>query len=186
MEKAKRDLQGLKAKLGSSQTLGLSWEAKRLLRLFAQGTTDWQRGEYRKPWKVNYREALERYGLELSKPESATTKTLYWLMFLIQFRGGRDSEKAMKSLNEFWLLARKISPKAVEKLIEDEDWGKEFLVDLDQSLTKIYVGLEEAEKPEDESRVARRFRKDARVMRPRVVGRYEKSWVLMHAEEPKA
>jgi hypothetical protein len=177
MEKAKRDLQGLKAKLGSSHTLQLSWEAKRILRLFAQGTTDWQRGEYRNPWKVNYREALERYGAELSKPENASTKTIYWLMFMIQFRGGRDSEKATKSLNEFWLLARKISPKAVEKLVDDKDWKKEFLADLDESLAKIY---EEAEKPEEESCVARRYRKDARVMRPRVVGRYEKSLVLVH------
>lgn len=178
MEKAKRDLQGLKAKLGSAEAFGLSWEAKRLLRLYAQGLTDWQRGEYRKPWKVNYREALELYGAELSKPENASTKTMYWLMFMIQFRGGKDSEKAGKSLNEFWLLARKISPKAVEELVDDYDWGNEFLADLDQSLAKIYE--EEAEKPEEESCVARRYRKDARVMRPRVVGRYKKSLVLVY------
>ena len=60
------------------------------------------------------------------------------MMFMIKFRGGRDSEKATKSLNEFWLLARKIAPKAVEKLVDDKDWGKEFLTDLDKTLAKIY------------------------------------------------
>jgi len=145
MEKAKRDLAKLKKKLGSAEALGLSWEAKRILLLYAQGMTDWQRGEYRRPWKVNYREALERYGAELSKPESATTKTIYWMMFMIKFRGGRDSEKATRSLNEFWLLARKISPKAVEELVSKYDWGKEFLADLDKSLAKI---VEEAEEDE--------------------------------------
>jgi len=138
MEKAKRDLAKLKKKLGSAEALGLSWEAKRLLRLYAQGMTDWQRGDYRKPWKVNYRKALQQYGVELSKPENVTPKTVYWMMFMIKFRGGRDSEKATKSLNEFWLLARKIAPKAVEKLVDDKDWGKEFLTDLDKTLAKIY------------------------------------------------
>ena len=137
MEKAKRDLQRLKAKLGQAEALGLSWEAKRILRLYAQGMTDWQRGQYRKPWKVNYREAVERYGVELSNPESASTKTIYWLMFMIKFRGGKDSEKATKSLNKFWLLARRISPKAVEKIVGKYDWGQEFLADLDESLAKI-------------------------------------------------
>ena len=138
MEKAKRDLAKLKKKLGSAEALGLSWEAKRLLRLYAQGMTDWQRGDYRKPWKVNYRKALQQYGVELSKPESASTKTVYWMMFMIKFRGGRDSEKATKSLHEFWLLARKIAPKAVEKLVDDKDWGKEYLAGLDKTLAKIY------------------------------------------------
>ena len=138
MEKAKRDLAKLKKKLGSAEALGLSWEAKRLLRLYAQGMTDWQRGDYRKPWKVNYREALQQYGVELSKPENVTTKTVYWMMFMIQFRGGRDSEKATKSVHEFWLLARRISPSAVEKLFIDDDGGKEYLAGLDKTLAKIY------------------------------------------------
>jgi len=138
MEKAKRDLAKLKKKLGSAQSLNLSWEAKRLLRLYAQGTTDWQQGNHRKPWKMNYRKALQQYGAELSKPENVTTKTIYWMMFMTQFRGGKDSKKATKSLNAFWLLARKIAPKAVEKLVDEKDWGKEFLTDLDKSLAKIY------------------------------------------------
>jgi len=67
------------------------------------------------------------------------------MMFMIKFRGGRDSEKATRSLNEFWLLARKISPKAVEELVSKYNWGKEFLADLDKSLAKI---VEEAEEDE--------------------------------------
>jgi hypothetical protein len=145
MEKTKRDLAKLKKKLGSAEALGLSWEAKRILRLYAQGMTDWQRGQYRKPWKVNYREALQQYGVELSNPESATTKTIYWMMFMIKFRGGKDSEKATKSLNKFWLLARRISPKAVEKIVGKYDWGQEFLAVLDSRLAKIYGEAEEDE-----------------------------------------
>ena len=157
MMKVKRDLERLKAKLGSAEAL--SWEAKRILQLYAQGLSDWQRGDYKKPWRVNYREALETYGPEFACSEGPGKKTVYWLMFMIQFRGGADSAEARRGLAEFWLLARRVAPKPMEDLVlkgEKDEEGKQFIKVLDEALTSIFKEGEDAETLEKESRIARR------------------------------
>jgi len=136
MEKTKREIEKLKAKLASSQAPGLSWEAKRLLQLYAQGLSDWQRGEYKKPWKVNYRQALKQYGPEFARPEGPSQTTLYHLLFMTSFRGGKESETARESLDEFWLLARQVAPKAVEELLSGSEEKKEFLEAIDKALAE--------------------------------------------------
>lgn len=141
MEKAKRDLEKLKMKLSSADALGLSWEAKEILKLYAQGYHDWLAPQYRKNWKVLYREAVQQYGAEFASQTEPSEKTLYWMMFMIQFRGGKDSKEANKSLTKFWLLARRIAPENTGKLVikdEDDKEGKEFLTSLDETLKEIY------------------------------------------------
>ena len=158
MERYRREIQSLKAKLGSA--LGLSWEAKEILRLYAKGLTDWQQGEYRKPWRVNYREALKDFGGEYTSPEGPSLKTLWMMQFMIQFHGGRDSERGSRSLTKFWLLARKIAPKQLEKLIvkdERDEEGKQFIKSLDEALADVFGHGEKAEMVEQEARVARRL-----------------------------
>jgi len=54
VEKAKTDIVKLKQKLGSGDALGLSWEAREILKLYAQGYRDWCSPEYRKNWRVFY------------------------------------------------------------------------------------------------------------------------------------
>jgi hypothetical protein len=136
MEKTKREIEKLKAKLASSEAPGLSWEAKRLLQLYAQGLSDWQQGEYRKPWRVNYRQALQDYGPEFASPEGPSQRTLYTMLFMTAFRGGKESERARESVNEFWLLARKVAPKAVEELLSKNEEGREFLKAIDKVLAE--------------------------------------------------
>lgn len=141
MEKAKADVARLKARLGSTSALGLSWEAKTILRLYAQGYHDWCSPEYRKNWRVFYREAIQQFGADFAGDKEPSTKTLYWMSFMIQFRGGRDSEEALISLKKFWLLARRIAPENTAKLVldgPDDEEGKKFLASLDASLRKIY------------------------------------------------
>jgi len=141
VEKAKADIARLKQKLGSVDAFRLSWEAREILRLYAQGYHDWCSPEYRKNWRVLYREAIKQYGAEFAAKEEPSTKTLYWMMFMIKFRGGKDSEEALRSLKKFWLLARRIAPENTAKLVldspDDED-GKRFLASLDAALKKIY------------------------------------------------
>ena len=136
MEEAKRDLERLKAKLPSAEAPGLSWEAKRLLKLYAQGLTDWQQGECRKPWRVNYRQALQDYSPEFASPEGPSQQTLYAMLFMTAFRGGKDSEKARESEAEFWLLARQVAPKAVEELLSTTDERRKFLEAIDKVLAE--------------------------------------------------
>ena len=136
MKKAKKEIERLKAKLASEEAPMLSWEAKRLLRLYAQGLTDWQQGDCRKPWKVNYREALRNYGVKLSNPETLSQHTLYMLGFMTAFRGYPDEKKQWESELEFYLLARQIAPKATEELLSNSEEKKEFLKDIDDVLAR--------------------------------------------------
>jgi hypothetical protein len=136
MEKTKKEIERLKQKLASTMAPGLSWEAKRLLQLYAQGLTDWQEGEDRKPWRVNYRQALQDYGSGFASPEGPSQQTIYWLLFMTSFRGGRDSEKAKKSETEFWLLARQAAPKAVEELLSKTEERRKLLETIDNVLAK--------------------------------------------------
>jgi len=141
VEKAKADIAKLKQKLSDTDAFGLSWEAREILKLYAQGYHDWCSPEYRKNWRIFYREAIRQYGAEFAGKEEPSTKTLYWMMFMIQFRGGRDSEEALRSLKKFWLLARRIAPENTAKLVlddPDDADGKKFLASLDASLKKIY------------------------------------------------
>lgn len=135
-EKIRKDLEKLKVKLGSTKLSGLSLEAKRILQLYAQGYHDWCAPEYRKPWQMSYRQALRDYAPQFSNPEGPSSKTLYQLLFMIQFRGGKDTEKAEESMNEFWLLARQVAPKATEELLSDKDGGREFLAAVDKVLAE--------------------------------------------------
>lgn len=134
MEKIKRDIEKLRTKLKSIGRFPLKPEAKMLLRLYAQGLHDWQQPPYRQPLKKLYMEALEEFGPELS--QDLTSKTLFWLLFIIQFRGGKDSEKAEESLLEAYLLARKIAPKAMEELFSGNEERKAFLKIIDKVLSE--------------------------------------------------
>ena len=130
MEKAKKEMERLKTKLAlnTSKAPELSPEAKRLLQLYAQGLTDWQHPP--KTSITNYQQALQIFGPELSNPENLSRSTLYWLLFITSFRGGKDSEL------EFWLLARQIAPKAVEELLSEPEDKREFLKIIDQALAE--------------------------------------------------
>jgi hypothetical protein len=132
MLKAKKEVERLKQKLASSEAPMLSWEAKRLLQLYAQGLSDWQQDECRKPWKVNYREALRDYGSKFNSAEGLSSSDIYFLLFMTSFRGGKDSEKAEESVNEFWLLARKVAPQAVEQLLSTTEEKRLFLKKLNE------------------------------------------------------
>lgn len=149
MEKAKRDIERLKQKLSSADAFGLSWEAKEILKMYAQGYHDWCAPQYRENWRVSYREAVKQYGAEFASQTGPSEKTLYWMVFMIQFRGGKDSEEASKSLTKFWLLARRIAPENTRKLIiesPDDKEGEEFLASLDESLKEVYRDEEEEDK----------------------------------------
>jgi hypothetical protein len=157
MMNAKRDLERLKAKLGSTEAL--SWEAKRILQLYPQGLSDWQRGDHKMPWRVNYREALETYGPKFARSEGLSRRTVYLLMFMVQFRGGKDSAKASRSLAEFWLLARRVAPKPVDELVlkdENDEEGKRFIKSMDEELARIFKEGERGETIEGGARIARR------------------------------
>lgn len=71
---------------------------------------------------------------------------------MISFKGGKDSETAEESVMEAWVLARKISSKAVEELLAEngvlKKEDKEFLKTLDKlvSLDRQIKELEEATK----------------------------------------
>lgn len=138
MEKARKDIEKLRTKLDKVTRFKLEPEARRLLRLYAEGLHDWEQPPYRRPTKKLYMEALEKFGPELG--EGLTHNRLYWFLFMIQFRGGRDSETAAESVTEAWALARKISPSAVEELIEgsglySKKEKKKFLKDLDELIS---------------------------------------------------
>lgn len=135
MKKA-REIERLKAKLASEKAPMLSWEAKRILKLFAQGLTDWQQPPYRKLWRQNYRQALKDYSAEFSSAEGPSSSTLYFLLFMIAFRGGKDSEKAKDSELEFWLLARQVAPKGVAELLSDSEDKRELLEAIDKVLAE--------------------------------------------------
>ena len=136
IERAKKEIADLKAKLDSAKATGLCWEARRLLQLYAQGLTDWQQGASRKPWRQNYEEALQEYGAELSHPKTLSQKTLYMLGFMIAFRGYPDDKKQWESELEFWLLARKVAPRATEELLSDNEEKRKFLGSIDSVLAE--------------------------------------------------
>jgi len=147
VERAKKEIADLKAKLDSAKDTGLTWEAKRLLQLYAQDLSDWQQGESRKPWRQNYQEALDEYGEALSHPETLSQNTVYMLGFMASFRGYPDREKQWQSELMFWLLACAMAPKACEELIlhkgsehlyseEDLKARRELLNVIDRVLTK--------------------------------------------------
>jgi len=141
LEKLKRDLERLKQELKSPDAFGLSWEAKEILKMYAQGYHDWCAPQYRKPWRVSYHEAIQHYGAEFASQTGPSEETLYWMVFMIQFRGGKDSEKAGKSQSMFWLLARRIAPENTEKLLvegEGDEEGKKFIASLDKLLKEVY------------------------------------------------
>ncbi len=140
MEKAKREIERLKAKLISTKDLQLSPEAKRLLQLYAQGWHDWTAPEYRKgPWQHYFREALKEFGNELK--EGLTPKTLYLLLLMTQFRGEKDNKKAKENPYEAYLLARKAFPKAMEELFSKSEEDKTLLKILDKTLSKPDFGM---------------------------------------------
>jgi hypothetical protein len=91
MEKAKRELSKLKAQFASAKTPELSWEAKKLLQLYAQGLTDWQHPP--KTWITNYHQALQVFGPEFSNPKGPSSRTVYWLLFMISFREARTAKR---------------------------------------------------------------------------------------------
>jgi hypothetical protein len=59
------------------------------------------------------------------------------MLFMTAFRGGKESERARESVNEFWLLARKVAPKAVEELLSGSEEKREYLAAIDKALTKL-------------------------------------------------
>lgn len=136
IRKAKKEIADLKAKLNSVRVPGLSEEANRLLVLYAQGLSDWQDRANKKPWCQNYQEVLQEYGAELSRPGGCSSQTLWWLLFMTQFRGGKDSEKARESCLEFWLLARQAAPKATEELLSETEDNRELLKAIDRVLAE--------------------------------------------------
>ena len=160
IQKAKKEIKDLKAKLDSAKTpSGLRWEARRLLVLFAQGLHDWTAPEYRKPWRHYYDEALKYNASELKHPETMTKKTLYWLGFMTWYRGKPDEAKQWKSELEFYLLARMIAPKATEELIlhaglehlytpDQMKAAREFLQEIDDVLAEREKALSEEDQAE--------------------------------------
>jgi hypothetical protein len=147
IEKAKKEIADARAKLVSMKDSDLTWETKRLLRLYAQGFHDWCSPGERKPLSWYYERGLRYYGKELRRPETISSKTLYSLGFMAYYRGQPDRKKQEKSEIEFWLLARTIAPKACEELImhkglehlykpEDLETAREFLADLDETLAE--------------------------------------------------
>jgi hypothetical protein len=143
VQKAKKEIAELKAKLNSAKAIGLCWEARRLLQLYAQGYHDWCGPERRKTWLETYEKALKQYTAELAHPEKVSEQTLYWLGFMAWFRGQPDEEKQWESELEFWLLARTIAPKPTEHLLlhvgsehlykpEDLKARREFLAEIDK------------------------------------------------------
>jgi len=136
MMKAKKEIEKLKQKLAAEKASGPSWEVKRLLRLYAEGLTCWQQDEYRKPCGVNFKEALQRFGPEFSRPEGPSKQALYWLGFMASFRGYPDETEQEKSELEFWLLARKVAPQAVEQLLSGSEEKRLFLKQLDKVSTQ--------------------------------------------------
>jgi hypothetical protein len=142
LEKLKRDMEQLQERIGSGVGLGLPWEAREILCLYAQGLSSWQRGEHKRSWKANYRDAVDQYGPEFCSPEGPSGKTLYWMMFMIKFRGGMDSKVSSESLMRFWVLARHLYPQTVEKWLldrKDDPAGmKEFISELDEIWMKVF------------------------------------------------
>jgi len=137
----RNEVERLKAKLAGS-SYDLSWEARELLRMYAEGLTGWQRGKHKRHWRINFREALNAFGREFASSKGPGPKTLYWLMFMTRFRarGGADSEKSRQDTFKFWLLSRRVAPKQVEDLLlegEDEGEGKDFIILLDETWKKI-------------------------------------------------
>ena len=147
IDKAKKEIANAKVKLESAKDSDLTWEAKRLLRLYAQGLHDWCEPAQRKPMSWYYEHGLKCYGEELRHPEKITSRTLYGIGFFAWFRGQPDKEKQEKSELEFWLLARTIAPKACEELImhkgleqsykpEELEAARQFLANLDETLAE--------------------------------------------------
>jgi hypothetical protein len=132
VEQVKRDLAKIKEKLAVEKVSGPSGEVKQLLQLYAQGLSDWQQDEYRKPWKLNYSEALRRFAPEFSRPEGPSKQTLYWLGFMASFRGYPDETEQKKSELMFWLLARRVAPQTVEQLLSGSEEKKLFLKKLNE------------------------------------------------------
>jgi hypothetical protein len=137
LQEIKKEIADLRGKLGTAEASGLSWEATRILQLFAQGLSDYQDPSCRTPWRQNYAEALKAYAEELRRPEGPSTRTLWWLLFMTSYRGGEGSEKAKKSQFEFCILARRIAPKATEELLSGTEENKRFLEYIDKLLAKL-------------------------------------------------
>jgi hypothetical protein len=135
VEQVKRDLAKIKEKMNSAKCPSVSWEVKQLLQLYAQGLSDWQQDEYRKPWKLNYSEALRRFASEFSRPEGPSKQALYWLGFMAAFRGYPNQMEQEKSELMFWLLARKVAPQTVEQLLSGTEEKRLFLKQLDKVTT---------------------------------------------------
>jgi hypothetical protein len=135
MLKAKKEVEKLKRKLAVEKVSGPSGEVKQLLRLYAEGLTCWQQDEYRKPCGVNFKEALQKFGPEFSRPSGPSKQTLYWLGFMAAFRGYPNQEEQEKSELMFWLLARRVAPQVTEQLLSGSEEKRLFLKQLDKVTT---------------------------------------------------